>query len=170
MNRCVKFSKVSFEQFEKDMKDCFPHIYGEKELKKMYDKIQLPKRGSSGSAGYDFYSPITFSLQENKKSTIKFPTGIRAEIDEGWVMLIIPRSSVGFKYGVRFNNTVGVIDSDYYRSSNEGHIFAKLCGAINPLTIREGERFAQGILVPFGISYDDNETSERDGGIGSTGV
>ena len=80
----------------------------------------FPKRATSGSAGYDFYAPCGISLKPGE--TVKVLTGIRARIDEGWVLTLYPRSGLGFRYRLQLNNTVGVIDSDYYGSDNEGHI------------------------------------------------
>lgn len=132
-----------------------------------YNDIILPKRATSGSAGYDFFAPENFSLEPNQ--TIKIPTGIRVKIDEGWVLKIYPRSSLGFKYRLSLNNTVGIIDSDYYYAENEGHIFIKMtnCGD-KPLTVEKGKAFAQGIFVEYGITVDDDATTLRTGGFGST--
>ena len=84
----------------------------------------MPERATVGSAGYDFFSPIDFALAPGE--TIKIPTGIRAKIDDGWVLKIYPRSGLGFKFRLQLNNTVGIIDSDYFYSDNEGHIMAKI--------------------------------------------
>ncbi|MBR2498804.1 MAG: dUTP diphosphatase [Clostridia bacterium] len=132
-----------------------------------YNDIILPKRATSGSAGYDFFASENFSLEPNQ--TIKIPTGIRVKIDEGWVLKIYPRSSLGFKYRLSLNNTVGIIDSDYYYAENEGHIFIKMtnCGD-KPLTVEKGKAFAQGIFVEYGITVDDDATTLRTGGFGST--
>lgn len=132
-----------------------------------YDEIILPRRATAGSAGYDFFSPEGFTLAPGE--TAKVATGVRAKISSGWVLLIYPRSSLGFKYRLTLNNTVGVIDSDYYEAENEGHIFIKMtnCGD-KPLTIEKGKAFAQGVFTPFGITEDDDCVSQRTGGIGST--
>jgi dUTP pyrophosphatase len=123
---------------------------------------RLPERATAGSAGYDFFAPEDITLP----GTVK--TGVRVKVIPGYVLCIFPRSGLGFKYGVRLANTVGVIDSDYYNADNEGHIMIKLeCDT--PLTIKAGERFAQGIFLPFGITEDDNAAGERSGGFGSTG-
>ena len=139
------------------------------EVKDIYNSIQLPIRATSGSAGYDFKSPITFTLKHGQ--TIKIPTGIRAKIDDGWVLKCYPRSGLGFKYRLQLNNTVGIIDSDYYYSDNEGHIFAKLTNDTNEdrtVEIAAGSGFMQGIFVEYGITVDDDVTDVRNGGFGST--
>jgi dUTP pyrophosphatase len=131
--------------------------------------VNLPKRATIGSAGYDFYSPLTFSLAPGE--TIKIPTGIRAEINEGWVLMLYPRSGLGFKYRVQLNNTVGIIDSDYFYSDNEGHIFIKITNDSNEgktVTVEVGQGFAQGLFMPFGITVDDEVSAMRNGGFGST--
>ena len=115
MKKIAKFEKVSYNQFKNDFMDSFPQ-YNEKEVEEIYHSIQLPKRATKGSAGYDFYSPIDFEL--NPGQTIKIPTGIRVRIENGWVLGLYPRSGLGFKYRLQLNNTVGIIDSDYYNSDN----------------------------------------------------
>lgn len=135
----------------------------------VYESIQLPKRATTGSAGYDFFSPIDFTLAPGE--TIKLATGIRVKIDEGWVLKLYPRSGLGFKFRLQMNNTVGIIDSDYYHSDNEGHIFAKITNDSNEgktLSIKQGEGFMQGIFVEYGVTYDDEVTAIRNGGFGST--
>lgn len=155
MKRIAKFEKIS--QLE----------YLKVGTKSVYDGIVLPKRATSGSAGYDFFAPESFSLSPNQ--TIKIATGIRVKIEEGWVLKIYPRSSLGFKYRLRLDNTVGIIDSDYYFAENEGHIFIKItnCGD-KDLVIEQGKAFAQGIFVEYGITVDDHCDSIRTGGFGST--
>ena len=143
--------------------------FGQSVSKEVYDAVNLPKRATIGSAGYDFYSPLTFSLAPGE--TIKIPTGIRAEISEGWVLMLYPRSGLGFKYRVQLNNTVGIIDSDYFYSDNEGHIFIKITNDSNEgktVAVEAGQGFAQGLFMPFGITVDDEVSAMRNGGFGST--
>lgn len=166
MKRIARFEKVSFERFVEDWKDTFET---EENVKEIYEAIMLPKRATKGSAGYDFYSPLSFSLNPNE--TIKIPTGIRVFMEEGWVLKCYPRSGLGFKYRLQMNNTVGIIDSDYYESDNEGHIFAKITNDSNEnktVSIKQGEGFMQGIFVEYGITFDDEVSERRNGGFGST--
>ena len=168
MKRIAKFHKVSFEQFKEGWIDTFGEM-SEKELKERYEKSQLPKRASSGSAGYDFYAPASFILQPGE--TVKIPTGIRVEMEENWVLKCYPRSGLGFKYRLQLNNTVGIIDSDYFYSDNEGHIFSKITNDTNEgkvVELKEGTGFMQGIFVEYGITVDDDVQTVRNGGLGST--
>lgn len=163
MKRIAQFEKVSKEQFVSSWED------ETLDAESVYDELKLPKRATKGSAGYDFYSPMDFFL--NPEESIKIPTGIRARIDDGWVLKIYPRSGLGFKYRVQLNNTVGIIDSDYYNSDNEGHIFIKIMNDSNEgktLFVKRGEAFAQGIFVEYGITVDDDADAIRNGGFGST--
>ena len=167
MKSVARFEKVSFEQFLKDFKDTYP--IDDAIIKKIYDNIKLPKRATVGSAGYDFYAPVEIRL--NPGETAKIPTGIRSYIENGYVLEIYPRSGLGFKYRLQLNNTVGIIDSDYYNSKNEGHIFIKVTNDSNEsksLVVNEGDGFAQGIFKEFFITYDDMTDGIRDGGFGST--
>lgn len=130
--------------------------------------VILPVRATTGSAGYDFRSPVSFTLAPGDGITVK--TGVRCRMENGWVLMLFPRSSLGFKYRLRLDNTVGVIDSDYYHSSNEGHIMVKICNCgEKTLTVEKGDAFCQGVFLPFGITDDDSVTDVRDGGLGSTG-
>lgn len=168
MEKVAQFYKVSESQFLADWQDCFPEK-SSAEGKTVYETISLPRRATKGSAGYDFYCPIPITLMPGQ--TIKLPTGIRVQINEGWALLCYPRSGLGFKFRLQLNNTVGVIDSDYFYSDNEGHIFAKLTNDSNEnkaLTLHAGDGFMQGIFTPFGITVDDEATAIRNGGFGST--
>ncbi len=165
MQKVAKFSKVSFEQFNEGWQDAF----GQAVERDKYDALKLPTRATVGSAGYDFFSPLTFTLEPGE--TIKVPTGIRAEIAEGWVLMLFPRSGLGFKYRLQMNNTVGIIDSDYFYSDNEGHIFVKLTNDSKEnktVIVEAGQGFVQGLFIPFGITEDDNVSALRNGGFGST--
>ena len=168
MKRVAQFEKVSFEQFKKDFLDTFP-TYEESEVLGIYDSILMPKRATKGSAGYDFFMPVTVNLDPGQ--TAKIPTGIRVRMEEGWVLKLYPRSGLGFKFRLQMNNTVGIIDSDYYGSDNEGHIFAKVTNDTNEgrsLQLEAGKGFIQGIFVEYGITFDDDVNDVRNGGFGST--
>ena len=168
MKRIAKFHKVSEERFREDFMDSIPG-FTNTEIHQLYEEIKLPVRATKGSAGYDFVSPLTFNLRPGE--TIKIPTGIRVEMEEGWVLCLYPRSGLGFKYRLQLNNTVGIIDSDYYFSDNEGHIMIKITNDSNEgktVEIKKGDGFAQGIFVEYGITFDDDVSDERNGGFGST--
>lgn len=168
MHKVAQFFKVSEENFVGAFQEEFPQ-YTEADIRDIYASIELPKRATKGSAGYDFYAPFAFSLPPG--STIKIPTGIRVKMDEDWVLQLYPRSGLGFKYRLQMNNTVGIIDSDYFYSDNEGHIFAKITNDSNEgktLEIGAGTGFMQGIFVQYGITVDDAADGIRNGGFGST--
>ena len=169
MKRIAKFHKVSLEQFMEGWKDTFGEQYTEDQIKDLYEEVKLPKRATAGSAGYDFYAPDDFVIEPGK--TIKIPTGIRVEMEENWVLKCYPRSGLGFKFRLQLNNTVGIIDSDYFYSDNEGHIFAKLTNDTNEnkvVELKADTGFMQGIFVEYGITVDDDVTDVRNGGFGST--
>ncbi|WP_281678341.1 dUTP diphosphatase [Eggerthia catenaformis] len=158
MIKKAKFYKVSFKEFSKSCDN-----------REIYDAIKLPKRATKGSAGYDFYAPYSFVLAPGE--TVTIPTGIRVKMNPSWVLTIFPRSGLGFKYRLQLNNTVGIIDSDYFYSDNEGHMFIKLTNDSKEnktLSINQGEGFAQGIFFTYGITEDDSTSETRNGGFGST--
>lgn len=166
--RIAKFHKVSFEQFQEGWTDTFGPE-DKSRIQEIYDGIRLPARATKGSAGYDFFAPAAFTLKPGE--TVKIPTGIRAEMEEEWVLKCYPRSGLGFKYRLQLNNTVGIIDSDYFYSDNEGHIFAKITNDTNEgktVEITAGTGFMQGIFVEYGITVDDQAEGIRNGGFGST--
>lgn len=162
MKIAAKFEFVSKEQYLKDFEF-------KEDACEVYSKLKKPHRATAMSAGYDFYSPFDFHLEPGM--TIKIPTGIRAKMPEDYVLMIYPRSGLGFKYRLQLNNTVGVIDSDYYNALNEGHIMIKITNDSNEgkdLDIKAGEGFAQGIFMQYGIVEDDDAKDIRVGGFGST--
>lgn len=168
MKKIAQFFKVSPENFMNAMREEFPQ-YTEEDIRDMYESLALPRRATRGSAGYDFHAPFSFSLPS--AATIKIPTGIRVKMEEDWVLKIYPRSGLGFKYRLQMNNTVGIIDSDYFYSDNEGHIFIKMTNASNEgktVDVPQGTGFAQGIFLEYGITVDDDADGIRNGGFGST--
>lgn len=168
MRKIAKFHRVSWEQFLVSWRDTFEESREER-IREIYEKIKLPRRATSGSAGYDFFAPETIVLKPGE--TAKIPTGIRAEMEPEWVLKLYPRSGLGFKYRLQLNNTVGIIDSDYFYSDNEGHIFAKITNDSREgktVEIPEGTGFMQGIFLEYGITVDDTVDAVRNGGFGST--
>lgn len=169
------FEKVSFKEYlnalialkqiDREAKDYEEKVVAAKEA---WEGISLPVRATTGSAGYDFCLPAQVSISANTPVTI--PTGIRVKIEDGWYLEMVPRSGLGFRYGMKLANTVGVIDSDYYYADNEGHIMLKV-STRTQVTLETGDRFAQGIFMPHGITDDDKPMKDaRRGGFGSTGA
>ena len=175
----AKFEKVSYEQFFDDFTKTFNMIQDtmtpeEYELvsnsvRKVYNSIKLPKRATRGSAGYDFFVPIDLNIAPN--TTVKVPTGIRCKMKKNYVLQIYPRSSLGFKYRCQLDNTVGIIDSDYYESDNEGHIFIKITNNTlegKTIELKHGDAFAQGIFNKYYLAKENKVHTKRNGGFGST--
>lgn len=168
-NRVGKFEKVSYKQFYDSIKEEFDAKYTDDQIKTIYDEIKLPVRANVGDAGYDFFAPFDFELKQNE--VIKIPTGIRVCMSDGWFLGCFPRSGLGFKFFASLANTVGIVDSGYFRSDNEGHIYAKII-CRNPddktMKVTQGQGFMQGIFIPFGITIDDDVSGDRNGGMGSS--
>ena len=163
------FEKVSFEQWKAD---CGVKGIPDEELREWFDAIPMPRQATAGSAGMDFHMP--FNLDFESGSRMKIATGMRwvtGENERDRVLLIVPRSGLGFRYGLRLPNTVGVIDSDYCEADNEGHIFARITNDTNQdktMSLSAGTAFLQGIFMRYGLAEDDDTVAERTGGIGST--
>lgn len=155
------FEKISFKQFKKDIIDS----------KETYNSYNLPVRHTNCSAGYDFESILSFELQPGEIK--KIPTGIKVQMNQDEMLMIVVRSSTGFKYNVRMCNQVGIIESDYYNnSSNEGHMWIALQNeGTEVFKVEAGDRIAQGIFVKF-LTVDEEEKidNERNGGLGSTTI
>ena len=151
-----KFYKISKDEFSK------LNLSGD-----LYDTYKLPERSTLFSAGYDFVS--LYDCVIYPKEIKKIPTGIKADMEEDEVLLLIVRSSMGFKYNVRMCNQIGVIDKDYFNNnSNEGHIFICLQNeGDKPFIINKGDKICQGIFVKY-LKVDDVILNKRCGGIGST--
>lgn len=168
MKKIALFEKVSLERFMADWKVAYPDD-DDIAVEEIYSHIRLPRRATKGSAGYDFFCPADFAFVPDHSVVI--PTGIRVRIDEGWVLKCYPRSGLGFRYRIQLDNTVGIIDSDYYYAENEGHIIIKLTNdskEFKTAETDEGKAFAQGIFVEYGITCDDSADGIRTGGFGST--
>ena len=172
----ARFEKVSFEQFKVAFNDLLANYknnisdnvaVADDGLRKLYDRIELPIRATFGSAGYDFRTPVNCNLAVGQ--TIVIPTGIRCKIQNNYMLQLYPRSGLGFKHGMELVNTVGIIDADYYDANNEGHIMIKIKPTLKDLQLKIGDKFAQGIFIPYGITKDDDAHGVRSGGIGSTG-
>ena len=154
----TKFEKISQQRFNLDMAG-----------KCAYDDIKPPKRATSKSAGYDFYAPFDFTLQPGQ--TIKIPSGIRVLLPGDKFLMIVPRSGLGFKFRLQLDNTAGIIDADYSGSDNEGHIWVKLTNDTKEgkvLSLKAGEAYAQGIIMAYYVTDDDEADGVRNGGFGST--
>lgn len=178
----TKFEKVSLEQFEKDMNKLIPKNEEEKkekidilrdeevkDIKELYNILNIPTRATFGSAGYDFKAPFSFKLKPGE--TILIPTGISVFMRRNQVLMVFPRSGHGFKYRIQLDNSVAIVDADYCYSDNEGHIMIKLTNDGHEgkeLVVKKGEGFCQGIFVNYGITDDDYTDGIRNGGFGST--
>ena len=191
----AKFEKVSLDQFKEDMNKYVRnsvYVLGimdyystsdkgnetfDKFCELIYEDIKIPARATYQSAGYDFFIPFGMFLPRTRSVVI--PTGIRCSMLQGYSLDIYPKSGLGFNYNLKICNTIGIIDSDYYNSSNEGHIMVKIenVGFDNTnidndtINFAEGKSFVQGIFHEVFHAFNDEDNTamiKRDGGIGST--
>ena len=172
----IKFERVSAAQFKKDLVESYYFWNGNKKEKLKPVSFtegadRLPKRATAKSAGYDFYYPIDNTVTLNPGDTVLIPTGIRCRMPSNVVLFLMPRSGQGFKCRLQLNNTIGVIDADYYDADNEGHIMVKITNDSNEgkvLELRRGDAFCQGIFMEYLTTEDDDASEIRKGGFGST--
>lgn len=152
--------------FEKVSKDEF-----NKYSKVNYEKIIIPSRKTNKSAGYDFNCPYEVVLKPKDKVIIA--SGIKAFMEDDEVLLLVVRSSLGIKKGLKLLNQVGVIDSDYYNNeSNEGHILIGIENCSDEeVIIKENEAIVQGVFIKYLIATcEERVETTRKGGIGSTNI
>lgn len=164
----IQFAKISIPQWDKDVKEVFDN---DKDASQSYQMVQIPKRSTLKSSGYDFHCPYNCVVPAH--GTCKIYTGIKIYLDDNKTLKLYPRSSVGIKHGIMLSNTVGIIDADYVDNpDNEGHIIIALRNLSDePFYIKAGDKIVQGIIERY-YTVDDEEYSdmkERTGGIGSTG-
>lgn len=150
------------------------------------ENAQMPTRATEGSAGYDFYSPVSVALKPGESAIIDLGVSQRPGINKSahfydddngechvdkpfesrYVLLLTIRSSLALKYSLRAINPVAIIDSDYIDTIK----FGIINDGKEPYTIQKGDRICQGVFVRFLTSSDDIVLKEnRTGGIGSTG-
>lgn len=133
------------------------------------DEVKLPMRGDAGSAGYDFFSNETITLNVGEKHL--FWTNIKAYMKQDELLEIHIRSSLGVKYGLVLSNGTGIIDSSYYENpDNDGNIGISITNRGEaPVLVKQGDRIAQGIFKQYLVADDDQVLhSKRSGGFGST--
>lgn len=133
---------------------------------------EIPSRSTTHSVGYDFRLNEDLVLRPNE--WVKIDTGVRFDGSETilsggvplseWFMAIFPRSSLGMNYGMRFHNTVGIIDMDFRKNIELDVTVDKEC------VLHKGNKIAQGIFLPMCLMAGEKVPTEvRKGGMGSTG-
>jgi|SRR5690625_2512297 len=135
-----------------------------------YIDINIPKRATKDSAGYDIEAAIDTVIKPGEIVLVK--TGIRVKMPKNEVVLMFPRSSLAIKKGLMMSNGVGVIDSDYYYADNKGHIMIPLYNfKSEEVLIKKHERIAQAIFTNyFKTTDEDQNDTVRLGGFGSSGI
>lgn len=170
LNSAPAFELVSFNQFKNDwvnaLKD-YADDDADDDILSIYNDIKEPRRATSASAGYDFFSPISFYLKPNE--SIMIPTGIRVHMPSDMVFMIYPRSGLSTKFRLIPKNLTAVIDSDYYNADNEGHIHMCMVNdGDKVVTVERGQAFCQGVFTKYYTVMNDAANGTRFGGFGST--
>lgn len=182
LNKSVvgRFEKVSFESFIKGLETSMKlsndnYLWVEllndsDKCREFYDSIKLPERATERSAGYDFYYPLP-DIVLKPNTTIIFPTGIKANIFyDNWFLGVYTKSGLGFKNKIKMDDTVGIIDADYYDSDEEGNILITLTNEhpVRNCTIVNGQPVAQGVFQIYGVVEGDKVSTKRHSGFGHT--
>ncbi len=132
-------------------------------------EIELPRRSTAKSAGYDFIVPEDTICKSHEITMVK--SGVKAIFPDNETLLLFNRSSNPKKKGLIILNGVGVVDADYYNNEdNEGEIAGLFYNMRDEdIVLKAGEKMMQGIFVEYGTTEDDAADGERTGGFGSTG-
>lgn len=134
-------------------------------------KYDLPEYKTPGSAGFDFHANVARSMSILPGRWAIIPTGLYVEIPNGYEMQVRSRSGLSAEKGVFVLNSPGTIDSDY-----RGEVCIILANfGDQPFQVNPGDRIAQGLLkkyeiAEFQLTEKLDETNDRGGGFGSTGV
>lgn len=140
-------------------------------VKKLVPDVEIPKRAKfDDNAAFDFYMPCDGEIFHSTASN-KIGLGVAMEIPRGFFLLIALRSSTGKNSPLRLSNGVGIIDSNY---RGEICLLIDNISQWQDVSIRRGQRIAQGILLPrpdFSIEEKEvlSDTERGVGGFGSTG-
>lgn len=138
--------------------------------------VKTPTRGTSGSAGLDFYVPNDFPGTHYLASSqsVVIPSGIKANIPEGCALVMMNKSGIATKKGLQVGACV--VDEDY---QGEIHIHVTNVGD-QVAEIKPGEKLVQALIlnvrydevevVPMEDQLFDNRTERGSGRFGSTGT
>ena len=139
------------------------------EITRVDPSLPLPAYATAGAAGFDLYSRVDAVIAPHE--TTLLPSNVVVRVPDGYVLLVVLRSSTPRRKGLIMPNGVGVIDSDYCGPSDEIAIQVMNVGNA-AASIERGERIAQGLLLPLArcewVSIDPAGRANR-GGFGSTG-
>ena len=131
--------------------------------------VPLPRYETAGAAGFDLAANADVTIEPGQ--VVLIPTGLIIEVPAGHFLGIFARSSTPLKRGLVVANGVGVVDSDYCGPGDEIKIqVMNVTG--DPVTVRRGDRLAQGILIPFvRAEWREEQSTARPtrGGFGATG-
>ncbi len=136
---------------------------------RVHPAAKIPEQKTKGAAAFDIATCGEGVVPPG--CAIIFPTGIKAEIPDGFGMFVYSRSGHGFHDSIRLSNCVGVIDSDY-----RGEIKVRLHNdGTKPFYVVKGDRIAQGVIMPLPqvtfVEVDEEELSKTvrgEDGFGST--
>jgi dUTP pyrophosphatase len=139
-------------------------------IRRLGSDVALPRYQTPGAAGFDLAASGDVTIEPHAIALV--PTGLVIEVPRGHFLAIFARSSTPLKRGLMVANGVGVIDSDYCGEADEIRIQV-LNFTDDPVTVRAGDRIAQGLLIPVArAEWRESADPLRDGargGFGATG-
>ncbi len=138
-------------------------------ISRLSDSAALPAYQTSGAAGFDLAASVEMTIAPGEVTLV--PTGLVMAIPAGHFLGVFARSSTPLKRGLMVANGVGIVDSDYSGPADEIKIEV-FNFTSQPVTVRPGDRLAQGVLMPFvRVTWDETArpTGATRGGFGTTG-
>lgn len=137
------------------------------EIKSLHQAFIMPTKASDKAGAFDVFMPEAGTATG---ASVLFGLGFAAAVPDGFVGVLLPRSSTGAKYGLELNNTCGIIDSDY---RGEWKAALKTKSGL-PFKWEAGDRLLQFMVVPLAdvsleLVEELSETTRGSGGFGSTG-
>ncbi|HEV8319068.1 MAG TPA: dUTP diphosphatase [Vicinamibacterales bacterium] len=139
-------------------------------IKRLDLTVPLPAYGTPEAAGFDLASAHDLTVAPRAIALIR--TGLLIGVPPGHFLAIFARSSVPLKRGLMVANGVGVVDPDY--SGPEDEVMIQVLNVTDrDVTVRRGDRIAQGIILPAPrVTWEEVEEirSVTRGGFGATGT
>ena len=138
-------------------------------IRRLDTTLPLPMYATAESAGFDLSAAADLTIAPGQIALV--PTGLVIEVPSGYFLGIFARSSTPLKRGLLVANGVGIVDPDYSGPDDEVRIQVLNITAA-AVTVKRGDRLAQGIMLPAPrVTWDETTVlrEETRGGFGSTG-
>lgn len=138
-------------------------------IKRIDKSLPLPVYETDGSVGFDILAREDFAIEPGKIDLV--PSNLIIEVPQGYMLIIVSRSSTPRKKGLMQPHGFGIIDHDY--CGHEDEIKIQVYNFTDAkVEIKKGEKIAQGVFVRIDkFEWEEVEEIKKEsrGGFGSTG-